>query len=483
MTSFGPVQLVFRSGGIGLAFLLSFSGTANSAPKLRARVGAAHAVVAPQQQEFGWGGLAGLGVELPVSPTVAIAAQVDGLLLSKGADPPAPFSSAGSGNLVSGRLGLRLTPLSFRASAMQHSVFLDLGGGYGRTGDNSRAVASCDLAYDVASEGTSLGPFFGYRHLFQPNDRLRPEDAHLFVVGLQGSVTAGSEPATDDDWDKDGIVNAVDRCPREPEDKDGFQDDDGCPDPDNDRDGIPDLSDRCPNAPEDKDGFEDDDGCPDVDNDRDGVLDAVDNCPNEAEDIDDFDDDDGCPDLDNDKDGIPDAKDQCPNEPETVNQYADDDGCPDEVSVRVVGDHIVLDEIIYFAYNDSRIRRDSEALVGRIATLLKDHPEYLAISIEGHTDELGRADYNQGLSEARAMSVRQKLIDFGVEAERLTAVGFGESRPIVRVRGSHQKNRRVEFIITQKRARTGSTIRRGSSTTPVTDHAHAQLRSVSGRSL
>src|SRR5262249_28443501 len=69
--------------------------------------------------------------------------------------------------------------------------------------------------------------------------------------------------------------------PNEPEDLDGFQDADGCPDPDNDQDGIPDVIDKCPNEPEDYDGFQDTDGCPDPDNDGDGVPDVIDKCPNE----------------------------------------------------------------------------------------------------------------------------------------------------------------------------------------------------------
>ncbi len=83
------------------------------------------------------------------------------------------------------------------------------------------------------------------------------------------------------DNDGDGIDNAHDLCPNEPEDFDGFQDADGCPDPDNDGDGIPDALDKCPNEPEDKDGFQDEDGCPDPDNDQDGIPDEKDACPNE----------------------------------------------------------------------------------------------------------------------------------------------------------------------------------------------------------
>ncbi len=70
-------------------------------------------------------------------------------------------------------------------------------------------------------------------------------------------------PAPIGDRDGDGIPDDVDKCPDEPEDKDGFEDADGCPDPDNDHDGIPDVADKCPNEPETKNGFEDEDGCPD----------------------------------------------------------------------------------------------------------------------------------------------------------------------------------------------------------------------------
>jgi outer membrane protein OmpA-like peptidoglycan-associated protein len=166
------------------------------------------------------------------------------------------------------------------------------------------------------------------------------------------------------DRDKDGIPDAVDACPDEPEDKDGFRDQDGCPDRDNDADGVDDALDKCPNQPEDFDQFQDDDGCPEGDNDRDGiddlhdacpldsedgkgpkpndgcpasrsdsdgdgVPDSIDRCPSEPEDRDGFEDGDGCPDPDNDGDGIPDAVDKCPNAPEDVDGFEDQDGCPD----------------------------------------------------------------------------------------------------------------------------------------------------------
>jgi hypothetical protein len=72
-----------------------------------------------------------------------------------------------------------------------------------------------------------------------------------------------AEMCVSNDTDGDGVLNAVDKCPSEPEDKDGFEDEDGCPDPDNDKDGILDAVDKCPNQPEDFNHYKDEDGCPD----------------------------------------------------------------------------------------------------------------------------------------------------------------------------------------------------------------------------
>ncbi|MFN2370711.1 MAG: hypothetical protein ABR506_06075 [Candidatus Krumholzibacteriia bacterium] len=133
------------------------------------------------------------------------------------------------------------------------------------------------------------------------------------------------------DRDGDGVRDRYDRCPGEPEDFDGFQDEDGCPDLDNDQDGIADAQDLCPDEPEDFDGHRDHDGCPDdfIDRDGDGVEDRNDQCPDEPEDLDGYADEDGCPDPDNDLDGIPDELDACPDEAETYNGVEDEDGCPD----------------------------------------------------------------------------------------------------------------------------------------------------------
>ncbi len=140
-----------------------------------------------------------------------------------------------------------------------------------------------------------------------------------------------SDGCPDLDNDGDTINDTEDKCPGEAEDPDGFQDTDGCPERDNDGDGVPDDRDACPDKAETKNGYKDDDGCPDEpDKDNDGVPDARDKCPNEPEDTDGFKDTDGCPDPDNDEDGVPDNKDECIEEPETKNGFQDEDGCPDE---------------------------------------------------------------------------------------------------------------------------------------------------------
>jgi hypothetical protein len=135
----------------------------------------------------------------------------------------------------------------------------------------------------------------------------------------------------DEDNDQDGIFDHIDLAPMDPEDFDGYEDQDGLPDPDNDGDGIPDELDQCPDEPEDRDGYQDQDGCPEEfrDRDGDGIADEDDLCPDSPEDLDGFQDEDGCPDPDNDLDGIDDADDGCPEEAEDYDGDRDDDGCPD----------------------------------------------------------------------------------------------------------------------------------------------------------
>ena len=254
-------------------------------------------------------------------------------------------------------------------------------------------------------------------------------------------------PPAPGDRDHDGITDDIDKCPDQPEDKDGFQDEDGCPDPDNDKDGITDVHDKCPNDPEDKDGYQDQDGCPDPDNDGDGIADAQDKCPNEPEDKDGFQDEDGCPDPDNDQDGIADKDDKCPNE-----YGVPPDGCPKKYKlVTVTQKKIELKQTVFFDFNKAKIKRVSYPLLDDVARAMKDNPT-IKVEIGGHTDSVGNDDFNLKLSQARAESVRDYLIAKGISSDRMVAKGYGETQPIAdnRFAAGRAQNRRVEFVITAR---------------------------------
>ncbi len=155
-----------------------------------------------------------------------------------------------------------------------------------------------------------------------------PLSSAVGVPSVRGVLGLGWAPRFYD-ADQDGIEDEKDECAELAEDRDGFEDGDGCPDFDNDDDGVGDDADKCPKEKEDADGFEDEDGCLDPDDDHDGFPDASDACPREAG----KDSADpklrGCPLRDRDLDGIYDADDKCPKQPEDVDGFEDADGCPD----------------------------------------------------------------------------------------------------------------------------------------------------------
>ena len=265
----------------------------------------------------------------------------------------------------------------------------------------------------------------------------------------------------DPDNDGDGVLDAADQCTATVEDKDGFQDGDGCPDPDNDGDGVPDTADKCPDKAEDKDGFKDGDGCPDPDNDGDGVLDAADKCPGQIGEA----RDGGCPPPDRDGDGIPDRADKCPDKAETFNGREDEDGCPDgKETVAFDRGVLVIKQKVYFKLGQAAIQARSHQLLTTVAAVLKTRPRLTKVTIEGHSDDQGAAEDNQRLSQARAEAVMGWLISKGVAAGRLSAQGYGSSKPLCtdlaelhkkpaankrRIAACRDENRRVQFTVTE----------------------------------
>lgn len=202
------------------------------------------------------------------------------------------------------------------------------------------------------------------------------------------------------------------------EDMDGFEDEDGCPELDNDKDGISDKFDKCPVDAEDKDGYEDFDGCPELDNDKDGILDSLDQCPSDAEDLDGFEDKDGCPELDNDKDGISDKLDQCPNQPEDRNGYLDEDGCADGGKPFEMPAENKL--VLGFTTGEAELSFEDRQTLDQFAAQLKQIKNTPYV-IEVHMPLIGEqsaADY-LSLLNARQKLVQDYLINRGVEGSSL----------------------------------------------------------------
>lgn len=263
----------------------------------------------------------------------------------------------------------------------------------------------------------------------------------------------GIGDACDDDIDGDGIPNHQDNCPRvhnpDQKDTDGDGVGDACTD-DRDGDGIPDAKDNCPDIPNpdqaDLDGDGVGDAC-DNDMDGDGIPNHKDNCPRvpnpDQADLDGDGVGDACDD-DIDGDGFPNDVDRCPREP------GPDQGCPEQESLVIVTEsRIEIKEQIQFELNKYTITGSRSFEILRDVAKVLERNEHIRIRIEGHTDSQGKAAYNMKLSDGRANSVRQWLIDAGISADRMTSVGRGQDHPIDTnsTAEGRQNNRRVEFHI------------------------------------
>jgi len=227
------------------------------------------------------------------------------------------------------------------------------------------------------------------------------------------------------DTDGDGIEDSKDDCPNEA----GLAEFNGCPD--SDGDGVPDKNDECPTVP----GLKEFKGCPDTDGD--GVPDNIDKCPNEPGPA----ANGGCPWPDRDGDGIPDKDDQCPDKKGTVAN----NGCP-EVTEAVGKALNSYAKTILFDTGKATIKEQSSKVLGDIIGILNEYSN-AKFYIEGHTDSVGSEASNQKLSEERASSVMNYLIEHGIASNRLSARGYGESRPLDTndTKAGRANNRRVEI--------------------------------------
>jgi OmpA-OmpF porin, OOP family len=322
-----------------------------------------------------------------------------------------------------------------------------VGGGYTWLGDDAKGgTVNGGLGLTLwLTEQVGLSWTSSYKYSFDSREDATAVPTHMqHFLGLTFKFGAK-------DTDKDGIYDKDDACPEVPglkafngcpdTDGDGIEDSkDACPDvpgpvefngcPDTDGDGIVDKDDACPDVP----GIKALNGCPDTDGD--GITDKDDKCPTVKGPKENA----GCPWPDRDGDGVLDKDDKCPDVKGTVANQ----GCPEvsDEAIKRLNDYA---KTILFDTNKDTFKQQSYAVLNSIAAILKEYP-YSKFSIEGHTDSDGGDDFNQRLSDARANAVKKYLIEQGIDQFRLSALGFGESKPIDsnKTKAGKANNRRVE---------------------------------------
>ncbi len=301
------------------------------------------------------------------------------------------------------------------------------------------------MGYDINMSSTKsktqfmVSPFVAFHPYFGQTPRT-VETWNITTVraGLALKVGSGRKIETQAppappvvlDRDGDGVLDIVDRCPDTP----GIASLQGCPDKDGD--GIADIDDKCP----DVFGIARYQGCPTPDTDGDGINDELDKCPTVAG-IARY---QGCPIPDTDGDGVKDDEDKCINEKGPASNF----GCP-VISEEIIRKVNVAAQNIFFVTGSSKLLAKSFPKLNEVATILKDNPSF-RVQIDGHTDDVGKDDYNQTLSDERAASVKAYLVSKGIADNRLASAGYGETKPIAdnKTAAGRAKNRRVEMALT-----------------------------------
>jgi hypothetical protein len=309
------------------------------------------------------------------------------------------------------------------------------------------------------------------------------------VVGLLGWSPLPPVPEVANtalvDRDNDGFSDNIDACPDKKGELQGDPGKDGCPIEDRDNDTVLDADDACPSHRGVRTLEPLTNGCP-KDSDEDGIHDGVDACPNDKgprlEDA----KKNGCP-IDTDGDKIPDGMDACPADkgidmadPKLRGCPEDQDGdgvklgedaCPRERGaaspdssqtgcpklVRLVGDDIVIlrpieIRVSFKVLGGEIIDTASEDVLREVIEVIRQHPEFLKVEVQGHTDDTGSPKVNLEKSQARAELVKRWLVDAGMPADKLVAKGYGHIRPIAdnRQPEGRQKNRRIAFSVVER---------------------------------
>ncbi|MBL8677606.1 MAG: OmpA family protein [Myxococcales bacterium] len=376
-------------------------------------------------------------------------------------------SGQGDGQALLPNLGLRFEPRLGRVARLE----LDAHAQVALTGLALPTGVLTRFGFDVGlgveflpTAWLGVGPMLRYSHIVaaQGTD---VSDAMFWSGGVALSLRIPPPPPPPPpppvveptrpppDTDADGVLDSDDLCVTEPQGERPDPERRGCPIRDTDRDGVLDVDDRCIATPQGPTPDPERRGCPDGDEDADGVRNQLDQCrtvaqgnrpdPSRA----------GCPLPDRDGDTVFDDVDRCPDQPGAPSSDPARNGCPG--LVRVQNGFLQITSPVFFATNRDRILPRSFPVLTAVADTLRANQEIRRVSVEGHTDDVGDDTRNQGLSSRRAESVRRWLAEHGVDASRLEAHGFGESRPLRAVTGvrgralrdARAQNRRVEFRI------------------------------------
>jgi OOP family OmpA-OmpF porin len=326
--------------------------------------------------------------------------------------------------------------------------FVYLGGDFVSANSNSEGMLNIGVGFNTwFNENLGLSFQTGTKKGFSDQVRSHYQSSLGLVIKFGGTDTDG-----------DGVYDKDDSCPEvaglkefngcPDADGDGIKDsDDACPNvaglaamngcPDADGDGIADKDDMCPNSK----GTKANKGCPDADGD--GVVDKDDKCPNVAGPS----ANNGCPWPDADGDGVLDKDDNCKDEAGP----ASNKGCPEVLmTASQIADLAEYSKGLEFAFDRAEVNKSTAEKLDKIYNLISPVKDVIFV-IEGYTDSIGNAGYNQYLSERRAVSAKAYLVEKGFDANRLETLGFGEKNPLTsnNTRAGRKDNRRVDVKLTE----------------------------------